>query len=83
MSDVAIIELARKFDSLILTEDKDFGEWIFAHKLKSSGVIFLRYHFSDLQSISENLINILQKEPFSLSNKFTVISKNKVRMRSL
>ena len=31
LSDSAIIELARNLPRTILTEDKDFGEWVFAH----------------------------------------------------
>ncbi len=27
------------------TEDKDFGEWVYAHHISGISVIFLRYHF--------------------------------------
>lgn len=42
INDIDIIELAIKLNSLILTEDSDFGEWIFSHKQKSTGVLYLR-----------------------------------------
>ena len=30
IKDEQIIEIAVKYDFLLLTEDKDFGEWVFA-----------------------------------------------------
>lgn len=34
ISDFSVIEIARNPPRIILTEDKDFGEWIFAHQVK-------------------------------------------------
>ena len=36
ISDKEVMEIAKKENAIILTEDSDFGEWIFAHS-------FLRY----------------------------------------
>ena len=38
-----IIGLAKRFNALLLTEDSDFGHWVFAKKEKEISVIFLRY----------------------------------------
>ena len=46
--DEEVIALSKEPPSIILTEDKDFGEWVFAHQEKGISVIFLRYHFSEL-----------------------------------
>lgn len=40
-----------KMNYAILTEDKDFGEWVFAHHVQGLSVLFLRY-FSGLQNHS-------------------------------
>ena len=47
ISDFEIIDLAKKIDSIILTEDKDFGECVFSHKEKNISVIFLRFHHTE------------------------------------
>lgn len=44
-SDESIIELSRNPPRIILTEDKDFGEWVYAHHIQNISVLFLRYHF--------------------------------------
>ena len=42
ISDKEVLNLAKKLSAILITEDSDFGEWTFAHKGKSTGVIFLR-----------------------------------------
>jgi len=83
LSDTGVLELAKSKDSLILTEDKDFGEWIFSHHISSNGVIFLRYQFSELEEIIKSLMKLLEKPEISVYNKFVVLTKNKIRIRDL
>lgn len=41
IDDFSIINLAKeKENSIILTEDKDFGEWVFSHHVTGLSVIF-------------------------------------------
>ena len=54
-------ELAKKLNCIILTEDSDFGEWVFAHDIKDIGVIFVRYKQVELVEISESIIRVLSK----------------------
>lgn len=53
--DEEVLKISEDTKSLLITEDKDFGEWIFAHKAKASGVIFLRYDPGNLIEITESL----------------------------
>ena len=81
--DDSIIELSRNPPSIILTEDKDFGEWVFAHNIKDISVILLRYHFQDTELIREILTKILSESFDDLFGKFTTITTNKIRIRVL
>ncbi|MCP5500967.1 MAG: DUF5615 family PIN-like protein [Leptospiraceae bacterium] len=83
IKDIEIIVLANQNECLILTEDKDFGEWVFAHKTESVGILFLRYDESELNEIINSLKLLLKKYGDSLYNKFTVITKNKIRIREI
>jgi predicted nuclease of predicted toxin-antitoxin system len=81
--DDSIIELSRNPPSIILTEDKDFGEWVFAHNIRDISVILLRYHFQDTEQIREILVKILSESFDDLFGKFTTITPNKIRIRVL
>lgn len=82
VSDEKVIELALKYGFLLLTEDKDFGEWVFAHHAKGLSVLFLRYSVEELQEITQALIYLLKTQslqrPF-----FATITAKKIRVRQL
>jgi hypothetical protein len=62
IKDEQIIEMALKYDFLLLTEDKDSGEWVFAHHAKGLSVLFLRYSFDELEEIIHALIYLLKTQ---------------------
>ncbi len=81
-NDEKVIELALQYNYLLLTEDKDFGEWVFAHHIKDLSVIFLRYVSSEYIEIAEAMVTLLQTQklerPF-----FATVTTKKVRVRKL
>ncbi|MCD4664033.1 MAG: DUF5615 family PIN-like protein [Bacteroidales bacterium] len=83
LKDEDIIQIAKELQYFILTEDKDFGEWVFAHNEKEIGVILLRYHFSETNQIINILKGLLIKKAEILLNKFTTVTRNKIRIRDL
>jgi predicted nuclease of predicted toxin-antitoxin system len=78
LGDEEIIELSRNPPRVILTEDKDFGEWIFAHHVKGISVIFLRYHYSDIEKMIDEVVSLLQENLFG---RFTTVTVKKIRSR--
>ena len=82
VNDYRVIEMAMQNDWLLLTQDKDFGEWVFAHHIKGLTVLFLRYSFSEFQEIAQTLVHLLKGEqedrPF-----FATITTKKIRVRKL
>lgn len=83
ISDIQVLELTKKFNAILITEDSDFGEWIFAHKESMVGVVFLRYHYKELEKILLLLIQTLKKYDKELYHKFVVITPKKVRIRKI
>lgn len=86
MTDQEIIVLAKKNRKILITEDKDFGEWVFAHKIESLTIIFLRYEKKDFQQVMrflKTLVQELVQAKRKGSNQFITINKNKVRRREI
>jgi predicted nuclease of predicted toxin-antitoxin system len=81
ISDQKVLELARQYNAVIIIEDKDFGEWIFAHKERNASVIFLRYMPDDMKNISTSLIALINKYKTDLYGKFVVVTVKKIRVR--
>ena len=82
-SDTPIIELARNPPRIILTEDKDFGEWVFAHGIRDISVIFLRYQFRDTAALLATLLELLRTRLPDLQGAFTTVAVQKIRIRPL
>ena len=82
-SDEAIIKLSRDPPRIILTEDKDFGEWVFAHGIRGISVIFLRYPFQDTGVLLATLLELLRTRLPDLMGAFTTVGVHKIRIRPL
>jgi len=83
ISDEAVIDLVKSYNAILLTEDSDFGHWVFARNEKDISVIFLRYESKDFLSIADSLIRVLTEYGDSLYGKFAVITPNKIRIRNI
>ncbi len=81
--DSEVIKISIGTNLIILTEDKDFGEWVFAHKAEGLSVIFLRYHFRDIELMIQMLINYISSHSQELFGYFTTITKSKIRRRPI
>lgn len=83
ISDEEIINLSRNPPQIILTEDKDFGEWVFAHHISDISVILIRYQYHETKEITRALKHLLETKLNTLQSSFTVLTKSKVRIRTL
>ncbi len=82
ISDIDIIKMAQNPPKIILTEDKDFGDLIFAYKQNQVSVIFLSYHYVDMKIISAILLKFLQNHTI-VQHSFIVITTKNIRIRRL
>lgn len=83
MNDEDIISLAKINNQVLITEDKDFGEWVFSHQLTGLTIIFLRYDKDDFDLILSFLKKALKTIEINKRNEFITINKNKIRRRSI
>jgi predicted nuclease of predicted toxin-antitoxin system len=82
IKDDKVIELALQLGYLLLTEDKDFGDWVFAHHVKNLRVLFLRYAFHDYEEITRSLLYLLKTQELQYPF-FATITTKKIRVRQL
>jgi predicted nuclease of predicted toxin-antitoxin system len=82
IKDRQVISRARQSDLVIITEDKDFGEWVFAHKASGFTVIFLRYTKVEYPEVMQSLVNVMEQLPEeSEEHEFITITARKIRRR--
>jgi predicted nuclease of predicted toxin-antitoxin system len=83
ITDLEVIEIVKKQEGILVTEDKDFGELVFAYGIKSISILFLRYDQPQYDQIKDHFIEIINRYKDGNTIGFVTITKNKIRMRSI
>ncbi len=83
ITDPEVAELARKHKGILITEDKDFGELIFAHGIPKLTVVFLRYDQPNYSQIENAVLETIEKYSNQESPYFITISTRKIRIRKI
>ncbi len=83
ISDFEVASFARYKQGIIVTEDKDFGELVYAHNIRGISVIFLRYNKDDLQQVATRLLQIVADYINKPDNYFITITATKTRISAL
>jgi predicted nuclease of predicted toxin-antitoxin system len=79
ISDEQIIQLARKENWILITNDKDFGEKVYREGFLHKGVVLLRLKDERPSSKIAVLSNLLRFYSDYLPDKFTVATESQVR----
>ena len=83
VGDEKVLEIAEKNKSILITNDKDFGELIFRQKRNNSGVILIRLHGLPNIEKAKLTLNCINKYGSEIQNSYIVISKDALRIRKL
>jgi predicted nuclease of predicted toxin-antitoxin system len=81
LPDENVLELAVAENLLLITEDKDFGEWVFAHQHAMTGVLLVRYPASMRSAVVLAVIDLIGGHATELNCRFTVLEPGRARIR--
>jgi len=81
--DETVIEFARSERRLLITEDKDFGQLVFAAAKQNSGVILIRYPASTRSALTAAVVKLLSDNGENLYSRFAVLEPGRVRVAQL
>lgn len=83
LSDSEVLALAHKQESILLTCDKDFGELVVRNRQAHHGIILIRLHGLSQTQKGVLTLSVVKTQGENLQKKFSVISEQSVRIRSL
>jgi predicted nuclease of predicted toxin-antitoxin system len=78
--DATVMDLALREERILLTEDKDFGQLVYAYSRQSSGIIFIRYPAGNRKSLPTSVVNLVSDTRTEFAGSFVVISPGRVRI---
>ena len=79
-TDARVIELAATEDRILLTEDKDFGQLVYASAETSPGVVLMRFPARARQSLSAAMLELIRRRGERLREAFVVLQPGRVRI---
>jgi predicted nuclease of predicted toxin-antitoxin system len=79
--DIEVLRVAAEEDRILITEDSDFGEWVFAHRERMKGVLFIRFPGNALSGLGETVVLLIEKHGMDLVGNFTVLQPGRARIR--
>ncbi len=80
-ADQKILGLAVNEKRVLLTEDKDFGQWVYANKRATAGVILLRYPARARQTMPAAVVRLVELHGERLAGCFVVVQPARVRIK--
>jgi predicted nuclease of predicted toxin-antitoxin system len=83
IADPEVAALASGANALLITEDKDFGELIFAYQTVKITIVFLRYRKAELEMMRRQLQQAIEFCKEKEGHFFITIARGKIRITEL
>lgn len=83
LEDSGVIDLSAREDRILITEDKDFGQLVYAHGRGSRGVILIRYPATARQRLFDDLVKFAEQKKDALRTSFVVLQPGRARIARL
>jgi predicted nuclease of predicted toxin-antitoxin system len=78
--DERVLELAVSERRVLITEDRDFGELVYARGRQSAGVIFVKFHSRARRAKPAAVVEAVGKLGVQLQRGFVVVEPGRVRV---
>ncbi len=82
-TDDQVIGLSVSEGRVLLTEDKDFGQLVFAANRESAGVVLIRFPASARGALGARVVETIQRQEARLSGAFVVLQPHRTRITRL
>lgn len=75
--------IAQSYDErrILITEDKDFGQLVFASHTDSAGVILIRYPGNVRKSLQQAVVKLVRERGNEIKDAFVVMQPGHIRLR--
>ena len=78
--DQEVIALAARDERILLTEDKDFGQLVYADMRRTGGVVFIRFPAHARTALPKAVLAMINEKGTQLARSFVVLRPGRVRI---
>jgi len=80
VDDEIVIDHALHEERILITEDKDFGQLVYAHRRPSGGVLFIRFPARVRRSLPRTVVELVKRRGERLVGDFVVVQPGRTRV---
>jgi predicted nuclease of predicted toxin-antitoxin system len=80
LPDKDVIDRAAREERILLTEDKDFGQLVFASRIPSAGVVLFRFPAGSRAHMARQGVDLVRRRGIELAGRFVVVQPGRVRI---
>ena len=81
--DSSVIDIAAREQRIFVTEDRDFGQLVYAAATPSSGVILLRFPSSARAGLPAAVVRLVADHGEKLRERFVVVQPGRIRFGAI
>jgi predicted nuclease of predicted toxin-antitoxin system len=78
--DETVVHLAVKEKRVVLTEDKDFGQLVYADRRASGGILLLRFPATARSRLAKAVLELVNRRGEQIIGRFIVIQPGRIRI---
>ena len=78
--DEIVIDRTVREERILITEDKDFGQLVYADKRASGGVLFIRFPARVRRSLARTVVELVRRRGERLIGDFVVVQPGRTRV---
>ncbi|MBI1827139.1 MAG: DUF5615 family PIN-like protein [Planctomycetes bacterium] len=80
--DEDVLDLAVREKRVLITEDKDFGRWVYAERRATAGILLLRYRVAARFQIAKAVVRLIESQGDSIRGCFVTVQPTRIRIIS-
>jgi hypothetical protein len=78
--DANVIAMTAREERILITEDKDFGQLVYADKRHSGGVLFIRFPARVRRDLPQTVAELVKQKGDRLMGAFVVVQPGRARV---
>ena len=79
-TDEVVIDLSVRETRILLTEDKDFGQLVYASARMSVGVVLIRFPTTQREALCRTIVDLVSERGEGLAGRFVVVQPGRIRI---
>jgi predicted nuclease of predicted toxin-antitoxin system len=80
IDDSEVLDLAIRTGTVLITEDKDFGQLVYASARETEGVLLLRFPAGARSNMPAAVVDLVEMRGTELRGRFVVLQPGRVRL---